>query len=186
MRGYPLRLSTAAFQSDAYQIHLLSWVSMELPLFESAKSIDPGLISSRIDFGTQVDERHLVPCAECWCECLHEVLFCLVLWALALTALTFFLLFCFDWMDDWLAILLWLFLSKKFSYFLSALSAIWQKVLSCKELWRHSWWHWLGTHIALSAFFTTSFFISDDVMIDLAVKQAAGMNVSFRQAGRCC
>ena len=45
-------------------------------------------------------------------------------------------------------------LSKSFPIFLSALSAIWQKVLSCKELWRHSWWHWPGTHTALSAFFS--------------------------------
>ena len=42
-----------------------------------------------------------------------------------------------------------------------------------------------GTHTALSAFFTTSFFISDDVMIDLDVKQADGMDNLFQQSD-CC
>ena len=132
------------------------------------------------------DELHLTPCAECWCECIHKVLFCVELWALALTALTFFLFFCFDWMDGLLVVLLWLSLSKSFPIFLSELSALWQKALSCKDLRWHSWWHWPGTHIALSAFFTASFFISDDVMIALDVKQAAGVVNLFRQAGRCC
>lgn len=54
MRGYPLRLSTAAFESGAHQIHLLSWVSMGLLLFDSANLIDLELIPSRIDFGTQM------------------------------------------------------------------------------------------------------------------------------------
>ena len=49
-----MRLSVAAFESGAHQIHLLSWVSMGLLLFESAKLIDLGLIPSRIDFGTQL------------------------------------------------------------------------------------------------------------------------------------
>ena len=125
--GFPLRLSVAAFESGAHQIYLLSWVSMGLLLFGFAKLIDLGLLPSRIlilDYSHQesilafsCDERHLVPCAECWCERLHEVLLCLELWALALTALTFFLFFCLDWPGDWSIVLLWLFLSKKFSYF---------------------------------------------------------------------
>ena len=54
VRGYPLRLSIAAFGSGDQQIHLLSWVSVGLLLFESTKSIDLGLIPSRIDFSTQM------------------------------------------------------------------------------------------------------------------------------------
>ena len=52
--GFPLRLSTTAFGSGAHQIHLLSWISMGLRLFGFAKSIDLGLIPSRIDFGIQL------------------------------------------------------------------------------------------------------------------------------------
>lgn len=52
--GFPLRLSVAAFESGAHQIYLLSWVSMGLLLFGFAKLIDLGLISSRMDFGTQL------------------------------------------------------------------------------------------------------------------------------------
>ena len=52
--GFPLRLFVAAFGSDAHQIHLLSWVSMGLLLFGFAKSIDLGLIPSRMDFGIQL------------------------------------------------------------------------------------------------------------------------------------
>ena len=51
---FSLRLSAAAFESDAHQIHLLSWVSMGLLLFGFAKSIDLGLIPSRMDFGIQL------------------------------------------------------------------------------------------------------------------------------------
>ena len=39
--GFPLRLSIAAFESGAHQMHLLSWVSK-------------GLIPSRMDFGIQL------------------------------------------------------------------------------------------------------------------------------------
>ena len=52
--GFPLRLSVAAFESGAHQIHLLSWGSVGLLLFGFAKSIDLGLIPSRIDFGIQL------------------------------------------------------------------------------------------------------------------------------------
>ena len=49
-----MRLSVAAFESGAHQLRLLSWVSMGLLLFESTKSIDLGLIPSRMDFGIQL------------------------------------------------------------------------------------------------------------------------------------
>ena len=47
-------LSVDAFESGAHQLHLLSWVSMGLILFGFAKSIDLGLLPSRIDFGIQM------------------------------------------------------------------------------------------------------------------------------------
>ena len=131
-RGFSLRMSVAAFGSGAHQIYLLSWVSM-------------GLLLLRIDFSIQMP-WHLGFRAGCWCECLHKVLFFLVPGALALTALTFLLFFYFDWLGDWPIVFLQFFPSKSFPIFLSALSAIWQKVLSCKDLWQHSWWHWPGTH----------------------------------------
>ena len=51
--GFPLRLSIVAFESSVYQPHLLSRVSMGFLLFKSAKSIDLGLIPSRINFSIQ-------------------------------------------------------------------------------------------------------------------------------------
>ena len=48
--GFPLRLSTVAFGSDDQRSHLLSWVSMGLFLFGFAKSIDLGLIPSKVVF----------------------------------------------------------------------------------------------------------------------------------------
>ena len=165
--GFPLCLFVAAFESGAHQIYLLSWVSMGLLLFGFAKLIDLGLIPWRIDFAFSCDERHLPPCAECWCECLHEVLFCLELWALALTALTFFLFFCFDWTDGLLVVFLRLFLSKKFSYFSECTechlteSLVLQGIVAA--LMMALTWH---SHCFECLFFTTSFFIPDDVMID--------------------
>ena len=50
----PLRLSVAALESGAPQIHPLSRVSMGLFLFDSAKLIDLGLIPSRMDFSIQM------------------------------------------------------------------------------------------------------------------------------------
>ena len=52
--GFPLRLFVAAFESGVHQLHLLSWVGMGLLLFGFAKSIDLGLIPSRMDFGIQL------------------------------------------------------------------------------------------------------------------------------------
>ena len=52
--GFPLCLSVAAFESGVHQLHIFSRVSMGLLLFESAKSIDLGLIPSRIDFSIQL------------------------------------------------------------------------------------------------------------------------------------
>ena len=52
--GFPLRLSVAAFENGAHQLYLLSWVGMGLLLFGFAKSIDLGLIPSRMDFGIQL------------------------------------------------------------------------------------------------------------------------------------
>ena len=49
-----MRLSVAAFESGAHQIHLLSWISMGLLLFDSAKLIDLGLIPSRVNFSIQL------------------------------------------------------------------------------------------------------------------------------------
>ena len=51
---FPLRLSVATFQSGVHQLHVLSWVGMGLLLFGFAKSIDLGLIPSRMDFGIQL------------------------------------------------------------------------------------------------------------------------------------
>ena len=48
--GFLLRLSTVAFGSDDQRSHLLSWVSMGLFLFGFAKSIDLGLIPSKVVF----------------------------------------------------------------------------------------------------------------------------------------
>ena len=142
----------------------LAWGSSFLNLL-NLLILDYSHQESILAFGC--DELHLVPCAECWCECLHKVLFCLELWALALTALTFFLFFCFDWMGDLLVILLWLSLSKSFPIFLSALSAIDRKPCPARICCgTHD-----GTDRALTllrvSFLTTSFFISYDVMIDL-------------------
>ena len=47
-------LFVAAFESGAHQLHVLSWVGMGLLLFGFAKSIDLGLIPSRMDFGIQL------------------------------------------------------------------------------------------------------------------------------------
>ena len=49
-----MRLSVAAFESGVHQLHLLSWVGMGLLLFGFAKSIDLGLILSRLDFSIQL------------------------------------------------------------------------------------------------------------------------------------
>lgn len=49
-----MRLSVAVFENGAHQLYLLSWVGMGLLLFGFAKSIDLGLIPSRIDFGIQL------------------------------------------------------------------------------------------------------------------------------------
>ena len=49
-----MRLSIVAFESSVYQLHVLSWVGMGLLLFGFAKSIDLGLIPSRMDFGIQL------------------------------------------------------------------------------------------------------------------------------------
>ena len=127
----------------------LAWGSSFLNLL-NLLILDYSHQESILAFGC--DELHLVPCAECWCECLHKVLFFLALWAFALTALTFSQVFCFGWTDGLLVVLLWLLHSKSFPIFLSVLSAIWQKALSCKDLLRHSWWHWPGTHTAPSVF----------------------------------
>ena len=62
--GFPLCLFVAAFESGAHQLHLLSWVGMGLLLFGFAKSIDLGLLPSRIDFGIQL--RWTALASLCW------------------------------------------------------------------------------------------------------------------------
>ena len=136
--GFPLRLFVAAFGSDAHQIHLLSWVSL-------------GLIPSRINFGIQL--RWTALDFLCW----------VLMWVLPQSLVsprvvilgtdgTHVFPILLLWLARWLINRLSLtFAFKKFSYFSECTECHWQKALACKELWRHSRWHWLGTHTALSA-----------------------------------
>ena len=185
--GFPLRLSVAAFESGAHQIYLLSWVGLGLLLFGFAKLIDLGLIPSRIDFGTQM--RWAALGSLCW----------VLLWvhpqSLVLPGVvgvgtdgTHVFPVLLLWLNGWFA-----------SH--PSLTFPFQKVFL------FFWVHWVpfdrkpcpariccgthdGTDLALTSLwvpsFTASFFISDDVMIALDVKQAAGVDTLFRQADRCC
>ena len=148
---FPLRLSIAAFESGAHQIHRLSWVSKGLLLFGFAKLIDLGLLPSRIDFSIRLRWTALVS--------LRWVLMWVPPQSLVFPSSVDI---CTDGTHVFPSLLLWLngwfascpsltFAFKKFSYFSECTECHWQKALACKELWRHSRWHWLGTHTALSA-----------------------------------
>lgn len=150
---FPLRLSIVAFKSSVYQPHLLSWVSMGLLLFRFAKLIDLGLLPSRIDFSIRL--RWTALDSLCW------VLVWVPPQSLVLPGVVSLGT---DGTHIFPILLLWLngrfashpsltFPFKKFSYFSECTECHWQKALSCKDLWQHSWRHWLGTHLALSAFF---------------------------------
>ena len=164
---FPLRLSVATFQSGVHQLHVLSWVGMGLLLFGFAKSIDLGLIPSRMDFGIQLWWAALG--SLCWVLMWVPPRSLVLLGVVSLgTDGTHIFPILLLWLNGWFASRPSLtFAFKKFSYFSECTECYLTESLALQgivaALMMALTWH---SHCFECLFFTTSFFIPDDVMID--------------------